>query len=63
MVWWEYILWYGIWIIWYVWFVVLKAFRLREEDLWDLWSRGHLYIGFEVCEVHGWFFAEVDSDN
>ena len=57
----EYII-YGLWTVYCVWLVILEAFLLREEDLWELCYRVLFYIGFEGCEVFYWCISEVDTD-
>ncbi len=59
VLWWEDVVWNGLWLVWGVWFVVLESFFLRVEDLWQVYSGVFCGVWYERCEVFYGCFAEV----
>ena len=62
VLWWEDVVWNGLWLVWGVWFVVLESFFLRVEDLWQVYCGVFCSVGYERCEVFYGCFAKVYAD-
>ena len=63
VLWWEDIFWYGLWVVCCVWLVILEAFLLRVEDLWEFCCRVLCNILWECFEVFGRRVAKVEAYN